>query len=52
MTDDYSIQNSMARRTCEFHIKRRAIKFLYIVESISFYELPVYNGTDWLELRN
>ena len=52
MTDIYSIQSSVTNCTCESHIKSKVIEFIYTVELMGFYGLPVYNGADWLELRN
>ena len=52
MTGRDSVQSSVARHICDPHIKYRTTKFLCIVEYMSFYGLPVYNGAGWLELRN
>ena len=52
MTGRYSVQISVAKHIYDPHIKCRTTKFLYIVEPMSFYGLPVYNGAGWLELRN
>ena len=52
MTGRYSVQISVAKHIYGPHIKYRTTKFLYIVELMGFYELPVCNGAGWLELRN
>ena len=52
MTDSYTMESNVDIRICESHVKKRAIKFLYIVEFIGFYGLSPYNKAGWLELRN